>query len=57
MIEAFSDVVVLPPQSSKNVVFEKLKQQPAPQSLAAQRRLVGDHYLAGGTIESDIEVQ
>lgn len=57
MIEAFSDVVVLPPQSSKNVVFEKLKQQPAPQSLAAQRRLVGDHYLAGGTIESDIEFQ
>jgi hypothetical protein len=33
----------------KNIVYEKHKAD----VIAAQRRLIGDHYLAGGTTESD----
>jgi|LauGreDrversion4_2_1035121.scaffolds.fasta_scaffold122119_6 hypothetical protein len=39
----------LSPTVGKNVVYAK----PA---ASAQRRLVGDHYLAGGTLESETDI-
>ena len=61
-IDGFSDQL----PSAKNVIYEKKNIQgatkvPIPQInqgplTAQQRKLVGDHYLAGGTLDSESDI-